>query len=296
MNSPAVKILVLGAQGQLGRCLADQLAKTTYDVFLSGRAEIDLLDFAAAQAKIIGYNPDIIINASAYTAVDNAEKEPALADQINHLAVGQIARLCAKTGAFLIHVSTDYVFDGRARTPYPEGATTNPQGVYGKTKLDGEKAIQASGCKYIILRTAWVFSEYGNNFLKTMLNLGQKQDTLAIVQDQIGCPTYAQDIARAILATFPKITDESAAPGLYHYCGDAPCSWFEFAQAIFAQADKAGLKTPDTVKPIPSTDYPTPAPRPAYSALNCTKFTTAFAYPPSDWRAAIGTVVAKHRL
>lgn len=288
-----MKILVLGAQGQLGQCLADQLGKTTHDVWLAGRSDIDILDFDATRIKISTYTPDVIINASAYTAVDKAESEAELADQINHLAVANIARISAETDAYLIHVSTDYVFDGQAQTPYSENAPTNPQGVYGQTKLDGEVAIQSSGCEYIILRTAWVFSEYGGNFLKTMLGLGQKLDTLGIVADQIGCPTYAQDIASAILATLPYIAKQAAPAGIYHYCGGVSCSWFGFAQEIFSQADKAGLKVPKTLRPLTTAEYQTAAVRPAYGALDCSKFTEAFGLPASNWQAGIASTIDK---
>ena len=195
-----MKILVLGCKGQLGRCLNDQLKNTHHEVIYTSREQIDIANFEQTKNQILKNSPDIIINATAYTAVDKAEEDQKNAKLINHLAVKNIAHICNQQGCWLIHVSTDYVFDGKAKIPYKEVDETNPQGVYGETKLKGELAIRSSGCKHIIIRTAWVFSEYGNNFLKTMLRLGAERDELSIVGDQVGCPTYAQDIAKAIVA------------------------------------------------------------------------------------------------
>ena len=183
-----MKILVLGCKGQLGRCLNDQLIHTEHEVIYTSREQLDISNFEATISKILEVCPDLIINATAYTAVDKAEEDHETANLINHLAVKNIADICSQLECWLIHVSTDYVFDGRAKIPYKEGDETNPKGVYGETKLKGELAIQTSGCKHIILRTAWVFSEYGHNFLKTMLRLGADRDELSIVGDQIGCP------------------------------------------------------------------------------------------------------------
>ena len=203
-----MKILVLGCKGQLGRCLNDQLINTDHEVIYTSREQIDIADFEVTKSKILEISPDLIINATAYTAVDKAEEDQKTANLINHLAVKNIADICNQLECWLIHVSTDYVFDGNSKVPYKEDDETNPQGAYGETKLKGELAIQASGCKHIIIRTAWVFSEYGNNFLKTMLRLGAERDELSIVGDQIGCPTYAQDIARSIIATLPYLSLE----------------------------------------------------------------------------------------
>ena len=178
-------------------------------------------------------------------------------------------------GCWLIHVSTDYVFDGNSKVPYKEDDQTNPQGVYGETKLKGELAIQASGCKHIIIRTAWVFSEYGNNFLKTMLRLGAERDELSIVGDQIGCPTYAQDIARSIVEIVPQLISLKDN-GIYHYCGDRPCSWYDFAKAIFEASHTLGNKVPKLLHPIKTSEYPTKALRPIYSVLDCSKISHHF--------------------
>ena len=282
---------MLGANGQLGRCLADQLSGTEHETILTSRSEIDVTDFVATRVKISQINPDVVINASAYTGVDDAESETQKADLVNHLAVANIAAICTDIESVLIHMSTDYVFDGEASAAYREGAQTNPQGVYGKTKLLGELAIQRSGCEYLVIRTAWVFSEYGNNFMKTMLRLGAERDELSIVGDQIGCPTYAQDLARAIVAMLPKVESNQCEYGLYHYCGDSACSWFEFAEAIFKQAKERGFKVPNRINSISTAEYPTPAKRPAYSVLDCSKVTTAFDITASNWRQGIVDVL-----
>ena len=236
--------------------------------------------------------PDVVINASAYTAVDTAETEQSLADQVNHLAVGNLAKSCEISGSFLIHVSTDYVFDGNAAEPYTEDDQTNPQTVYGASKLAGEIALQRSGGRFVIIRTAWVFSEYGKNFFKTMLRLGSERESLSIVGDQIGCPTYAQDIGRLIVELLPKIEGHNIESGVYHYCGDTPCSWYQFAKEIFSQAKQLGYPVPEKILSIATEDYPTPAKRPPYSVLNCTKIQGVSDIRSSNWRLAIGDALA----
>ena len=283
-----MNVVVLGAKGQLGRCLSDQLVGTNHKVTLAAREDIDIADLDSIKAKLITLNPDVVINASAYTAVDKAEEEADKANEVNNIAVGHLARVCADMSSVLIHISTDYVFDGLSETPYKESIQPNPQSVYGNTKLLGELAIQASGCDYLIIRTAWVFSEYGNNFLKTMLRLGKERDKLSVVGDQIGCPTYAQDIAKAILTILKGIESKNACWGIYHYCGEEVTSWFGFAEAIFDEAKQANLisKSPELAK-ITTAEFPTPATRPAYSVLDTTNILTDWAVQPSDWKSAI---------
>jgi dTDP-4-dehydrorhamnose reductase len=290
-----MKILVLGCKGQLGRCLNDQLTNTDYEVIYTSREQIDIADFEQTKNQILKISPDVIINATAYTAVDKAEEDPKTANLINHLAVKNIADICNQLECWLIHVSTDYVFDGNSNVPYREDDETNPQGVYGETKLKGELAIQASGCKHIILRTAWVFSEYGNNFLKTMLRLGAERDQLSIVGDQVGCPTYAQDIARSIVEIVPQLNSRKDN-GIYHYCGDQPCSWYDFANAIFDQAKTNNLKIPSKINSIETSAYPTPAKRPAFSVLSCSKIENDFGVHASNWHDGIGQVTSKLKL
>lgn len=286
-----MKILVLGSKGQLGKCLKDQFVNTNHSIVFTSREELDITDFEVTNNKILDIVPDVVINATAYTAVDMAEEEHQAADHVNHVAVANIASICNKLDCWLVHISTDYVFDGNSTSPYKEDNPTNPQGVYGDSKLKGELAIKASGCKYLIIRTAWVYSEYGNNFLKTMLRLGADREELSIVGDQIGCPTYAQDIAKSIVCilSLPDLKDSSS--GIYHYCGDEPCSWYDFALSIFIEAEVQGLKTPSYVKSIMTADYSTPAIRPAYSVLDCSKIERCFEVTRSNLRDGIKIVI-----
>lgn len=290
-----MNVLVLGCNGQLGRCLSDQLKSKDCEVFYVSRDQLDITEFERTKKKIVETSPDIIINAAAYTAVDKAEVDQTSANLINHLAVKNIAEICNQLECWLIHVSTDYVFDGSAKTAYKENDQTNPQSVYGETKLNGELKIKASGCKYIIIRTSWVFSEYGNNFLKTMLRLGAERDDVSVVGDQIGCPTYAQDLARSIVEMLPKLNSRRHN-GIYHYCGDQPCSWYDFATTIFDQATINNIKTPNLVKLISTSDFPTPALRPAFSVLDCSKIENDFGVCISNWRDGIGQVISKIKL
>lgn len=282
-----MKILVLGSNGQLGRCLFDQFNKTDYEVVFATKAEVDLSNIASLKKIILAIKPQIVINAAAYTAVDKAEEEFLQADLINHLAVANIASTCNELGAWIIHISTDYVFDGIARVPYDENHQVSPKSVYGKSKLNGEIAIATSGSKYIILRTAWVFSEYGNNFLKTMLRLGKELDELNVVGDQRGCPTYAQDIAKSIISIVSKIDLDNSRSDIYHFCGDESCTWYEFALAIFKESKSFNIIMPKSINAIQTIDFPTAATRPHYSVLDCYKIKDTFNISPSNWRLGI---------
>jgi len=283
-----MKILVLGCKGQLGRCLNDQLTNTDHEVIYTSRKEIDIADFEVTKSKILEFSPNLIINASAYTAVDRAEEDQKTANLINHLAVKNIADICNQLECWLIHVSTDYVFDGNSNVPYKEDDKTNPQGVYGETKLNGELAIQVSGCKYIIIRTAWVFSEYGNNFLKTMLRLGAERDQLSIVDDQVGCPTYAQNIAKAIVVIMRRLKSEENIIGTYHFVGEVGCSWADFAEDIFKEAIKKGIiKNKPKISKISTSEFPTLAKRPMQSKLDFSKFKSTFVINQSNYEDSI---------
>ena len=286
-----MKILVLGSKGQLGQCLNDQLAFTDHEVIYTSREHIDIAKLESTKAQILETSPDIVINASAYTQVDKAEEEYQAAYRINHLAVANIASICTQLGCWLIHISTDYVFDGNSEVAYKEDNSTSPQGVYGDSKLKGEVAIEASGCKYLIIRTAWVYSEYGNNFLKTMLRLGRDHDELNVVGDQIGCPTYAQDIAKTIVLILSCLDLKRSNSGIFHYCGDEPCSWYQFARVIFLEAAAHELKIPSNINSITTSDYPTLATRPAYSVLDCHKIESDFGVTLSNWRDGIKVVI-----
>tara|TARA_B100000575_G_scaffold182103_1_gene146248 strand:+ start:12328 stop:13215 length:888 start_codon:yes stop_codon:yes gene_type:complete len=283
-----MKLLVLGSKGQLGRCLNDQLDSSDYNIIYTSREQIDIGAIKATKSQILEIKPDVVINATAYTAVDKAEEEPEKSALINHLAVANIADTCSQLGCWLVHVSSDYVFDGASRVAYIEEDKTNPIGVYGDTKLKGEKAIQSSGCRHIIIRTAWVFSEYGNNFLKTMLRLGAKRSEIGIVGDQVGCPTYAQDIAKAIKVILESLKTKEVSSCLYHFSGNFCCSWAEFAQAIFDQAVELQIITSKpNILTITTKEFPTLAKRPVRSELSSNKIRSTFGIDPSDYMLGI---------
>ena len=283
-----MKILVLGRKGQLGRCLYDHLEKTDHNVIYTSRDQLDIKDFDVTKSQIERISPNIIINATAYTAVDKAEKDHHNADLINHLAVANIGHICSQLGCWLVHVSTDYVFDGASAVAYKEEDKANPQCVYGDTKFKGELAIKSSGCKHIIIRTAWVFSEYGNNFLKTMLRLGEERSDLRIVGDQIGCPTYAQDIANTIVIILERLKSKELYSGVYHFSGNICCSWAEFAQTIFDEALRLEvIGSKPNVVAITTKEFPTLAKRPARSGLSSDKIKSTFGINSSDIKLGI---------
>ena len=287
-----MKILILGSRGQVGKCLVDKFANSPHEVFPAARSHIDIANFESTQELIAELSPDLVINAAAFTHVDKAEHNTKIANVINHLATLNIANACKKMKSWLIHLSTDYVFDGTAKDPYKENDETNPLSVYGNTKLDGELAIISSGCKYIILRTEWIFSEYGSNFLKTMLLFGSKKDEISIIDDQIGCPTYAQDIAISIIDIVSQLESKQSS-GIYHFCGKDPCSWYGFANEIFKQAKLQNIRTPIKVNPIKTSAFPTAARRPAFSVLDCSKIEKDFGIQPSNWQDGIRKTIKK---
>jgi dTDP-4-dehydrorhamnose reductase len=290
-----MKILVTGANGQVGFCLQQQLRDSSWEFVALTRAELDISDAQAVESVVKQIQPDVIINAAAYTAVDKAEQEPERAFAINRDGAANLARAAKQINAAILHISTDYVFAGDAKGSYKEDAPTAPQGVYGQSKLDGERAVAAATDKHIILRTAWVFGEHGNNFVKTMIRLGNNRDTLGIVADQEGGPTYAGDIAKALIAIAQQYVDgKSIEWGVYHYSGLPHISWFGFAQHIFAEVAQARLyeKTIPQLNAITTTDYPTPAKRPANSKLDCNKIERTFGIAASDWQLALKSIKA----
>lgn len=288
-----MKILILGSNGQLGKCLKDQFKKSEYDVYYASRDNIDISDLNSTKKKIMNIKPNIIVNAAAYTAVDDSERFTETANLINHKSLIAILDACKMLNCWIIHISTDYVFDGLKNSPYKEEDPTNPQSVYGTTKLHGELLIKNSGCNYLIIRTAWVFSEYGNNFMKTMLRLGKRENQVRVIDDQIGCPTYAQDIAKAIKHITPQLNDEIES-GIFHYCGENICSWYDFASVIFNKAYKNKIKIPKEIIPISANMYPSTASRPAYSVLDCSKIKKIFSVNLSNWEEGITKVIAKY--
>ena len=292
-------LLVTGANGQLGQCLADQLKAQGIAHTLLSRQEADINDTVVLEKIIANKGITAIINAAAYTAVDKAESEPELARRVNEEGPAALAKLCSRFDIPLLHVSTDYVFDGNSQTPYTEADQTNPTGIYGQTKLNGELAVQRHTNKHIILRTAWVFSEYGNNFMKTMLRLAKERDTLGVVADQIGCPTYAGDIAKTLISIARQIhiaehnkNGTQAHYGVYHYAGNEAVSWHGFATTIFEAAFQSGaINAIPTVNAISTEAYPTPAKRPAYSVLCTTKVHTDYDVKASAWREVVARLI-----
>ncbi|MFP1261119.1 dTDP-4-dehydrorhamnose reductase [Klebsiella michiganensis] len=281
-----MKVLLTGANGQLGQCLQDRVPND-WDVWATDTSELDITNKDLVLAAVSKYKPDVIVNAAAYTAVDKAESDITTARLVNKIGPENLAIAASKNDAMFVHVSTDYVFDGTASIPYEESDETNPLGVYGLTKLEGENAVENVLPNAIILRTAWVFSEYGNNFVKTMLKLAKDRDSLGIVSDQRGCPTYAGDIANAII----RLIQSNTNGGIFHFCGDEEVSWSEFAQAIFDTAVEAGkLSKPPIINGITTEEYPTPAKRPAYSTLNCSKIAT-YGISSSQWRRALKEII-----
>lgn len=280
------KILVTGSNGQLGKELK-QLASSfpQFDFIFLSREDLPIHHFELVRNFFRGYHPAFLINCAAYTAVDKAELEKDLAFQVNAEAVGVLAAVCKEYHTSFIHISTDYVFDGIAVAPYKEDAPTNPQGVYGASKLEGEKQAMQFNPDTIIIRTSWVYSEFGKNFVKTMLKLMSEREEINVVNDQIGSPTYAADLANVIM----KIIGEGKwKPGIYHYSNGGVISWFDFAVAI---KQAAGLTC--KINPIPTSQYPTPAKRPAWSVLDKTKIQQTFGVKPTDWKESLATCLSR---
>lgn len=274
-------ILVFGKTGQLARELAGHEGVTCL-----GRDRADLSDPAACAAAIRQARPQAVINAAAYTAVDKAEREEGLATVINGDAPGAMARACAEAGIPFVTVSTDYVFDGSGDAPWQPGDATGPLNAYGRSKLKGEEAVRAAGGVFAILRTSWVVSSHGSNFVKTMLRLGKERERLTIVADQTGAPTPARDIAGACLEIARQLIEDPGKSGTYHFAGQPRTSWAGFAREIFAQAD-VGC----TVEDIPASAYPAPAARPLNSRLDCSALEAAFDIPQPDWRAGLDEIL-----
>lgn len=282
-----MRILVTGANGQLGRSIRDAVAGSPNEYIFTDVDDIDITDPEAVSLAVSVNSFDAIVNCAAYTDVERAESQPEIARLINATAVGYLAQAAAKAGIPLIHVSTDYVFGGNLNnTPCSEDQTPNPTGVYGVTKLQGEQAIIESGCRYLIFRTAWLYSEYGKNFVKTMLDLTSSKPRLNVVFDQCGTPTYAADLARAIVSVIDGgLIDGNE--GIYNYSDEGVCSWYDFTKAI---ARMAGNDSCD-IQPCHSDEFPSKVVRPAYSVLDKTKFKDTFHLPVPYWSDSLLTCI-----
>lgn len=275
-----MKILVTGSNGQLGSELRDILENDSrYETYFLDRKQLPL-DHTVIIHDILGmYQPDVIIHAAAYTAVDKAQSEPELADAVNHLASEEIAQYCRLHGVRLIAISTDYVFDGNSDVALTEEAPVHPINTYGLTKLQGEQAILKWHAESIVIRTSWVYSAYGNNFVKTMIRLMSERDEISVINDQVGSPTYAKDLAQAIVDI---IDGDDCVGGIYHYSNEGEISWYDFAIAI---RELQGLDC--KINPIPTTQYPTPAKRPKYSLLDKSKIKRTFKVEVPNWKDSL---------
>ncbi|MDW2092040.1 dTDP-4-dehydrorhamnose reductase [Vibrio sp. 1865] len=290
-----MRVLVTGCNGQVGHCLTEILSNAENVSLLSvDREELDITVQKAVSNIVKAFKPTIIINAAAHTAVDKAEDEVELSFAINCDGPKFLAEAAQEVGAAILHISTDYVFEGNKIGEYVESDVTNPQGVYGASKLAGEVAVAEACDKHVILRTAWVFGEHGNNFVKTMLRLAATRNELSIVGDQFGGPTYARDIAKALVEIAKKISNgESVEYGIYHYSGQPHVSWYEFADTIFDNAvDQGILRDKPKLFSITTDQYSTPAKRPINSTLSSNKITHAFEIDASNWKAALTNLKA----
>jgi dTDP-4-dehydrorhamnose reductase len=295
-------VLVTGASGQLGQSI--QYIAGNYPnlqfVFCSS-SELDITNLENCEEIFSKSKPDFCINAAAYTAVDKAESEPEKAHLINVIGSKNLAEVCKKHKTILVHISTDFVFDGSKTQPYSEKDSTNPKSVYGQTKLDGEIAIQEVFDTYFIIRTSWVYSQFGNNFMKTMIRLGSERDSLSVVNDQIGTPTNAVDLAEVLIKiichterVISSIVEKRSANfqlptsnfGIYNFSNEGSCSWFDFAQKIF-ELNQINID----LRPIPTTSYPTPAERPKYSVLDKSKIKTTFGIKIKSWEESLKTII-----
>lgn len=287
-----MKILLTGSTGQLGRELKRSLTSLGELVALD-RSQLDLSDPEALRDTVRSIAPTVIVNAAAYTAVDQAETEPALADAINATAPGILADEARAAGALLIHYSTDYVFDGAKSTPYTEADAPAPLSAYGRSKRDGERAILACACRHLIFRTSWVFGLHGANFMKTMLRLGRERSELRVIGDQFGAPTWTRHLADITALVLAR---RETPNGIYHLAAAGETSWHGYAEAIFAEAGKSGLieKLP-LVRRITSADFPLPARRPANSRLDCSRFRRDFNLQLPDWRSGLIDCLADAR-
>ena len=275
-------ILVTGRSGQLGSELQDLTCLYPNETFIfTDKAELDICKHKVVEEFIIKNNINAIINCAAYTAVDKAEEQFELANKINNLAIKNFAEIAKEYRIKLIHISTDYIFDGTSHKPYVESDTPNPKSIYGKTKLDAEIAIhEVNPANTVIIRTSWVYSSYGNNFVKTMLRLGKEKEELGVIFDQIGTPTYAGDLAKAILEILPKLNNDKVE--IYHYSNEGVCSWYDFALAIFEYSEN-DIK----LYPIETSQYPTAAKRPLYSILNTKKVVEKYKIQIPFWKDSL---------
>ncbi len=291
-----MKILVAGRSGQLARALKEaDLPGSDWQIETVGRPEFDLADPATLRERIEASAPDILINTAAYTAVDKAEDEPEAALAINAIGAGHLAEATVEAGIPILHVSTDYVFSGEGQAARVETDTPSPINVYGRSKLAGETAVAQANPRHLIVRTSWLYSPFGHNFVKTMLRLGGERDELTVVDDQTGSPTYAPDLAEALIKMAGKVAgrpEGDSVWGIYHLANSDTATWFNFASEIFRQASGHGFNTPK-LSPVTSDAFPTSAARPVFSVLNCEKAQETFGIRLRDWHEAVSDCITR---
>lgn len=288
-----MKILVTGSRGQVARSLVERAVEfPDFDLECAARPDFDLTDLDSVRRTIEGRRPDLVVSAAAYTAVDRAEEEPDLARAVNVTGAAAVAEAAEEVGAPVIHLSTDYVFSGDGDRPWREDDLTEPKCVYGRTKLDGERAVIAANPRHVVVRTAWVYSPFGHNFVKTMLRMATERDEIAVVADQWGNPTSALDIAEGILRVATQILDDSPSLGLFHLAATGDTNWALFAKHILAASESLGGPSA-AVRELTSTDNPTTARRPANSRLASDKFARTFGWQPPRWQVSSEEVVRR---
>lgn len=289
-----MKILITGSGGQLGREFVKQAEGLGFEPLAMNHADLDITRLDQTRKTIADLTPDMVVNASAYTNVDGAETHTEAAYAVNREGPAHLAAACSAFAIPLIHISTDFVFDGQKKTPYLESDPVSPLSIYGKSKAEGEAAVRTALQQHLIIRTSWLYSEHGHNFVKTMLNLGRERDRLSVVADQYGCPTGAADLAGAILAMAKKIiTGDKIRWGTYHYCGEGTTTWHKFSETIFKLAASYENLKIRQVKPITTDQYPLPARRPPYSSLDCSLILDQFGVQAMPWEQSLATVIGK---
>ena len=290
-----MKILLTGANGQVGWELARRGAHHGMEILACDRLKLDITDESAVRRAIKQAGASLAINAAAYTAVDKAEDNPELAYSVNEKGPANLAGACAEAGIPLIHISTDYVFDGKKSGPYFETDPVSPLGIYGKSKRAGEEAVRRTFPIHIILRTAWLYGVHGYNFVKTMLHFGKEKKMLRVVDDQYGCPTYAADLAEAILIVGARVLNkQQVAWGTYHFCGKGVTTWYGFAKAVFDIARQYDSFLCTNIEPIPAAQWPSPVKRPENSVLDCTKITEAYGIHPKLWTERLADMLKEY--
>lgn len=289
-----MKVIVTGSNGQVGKELCKKGKECGFDIAALDLPDFDITDEEAVDEAVSRDNIFAVINAAAYTAVDRAESEPDTAFRVNQKGPANLAASCKKQGIPLVHISTDYVFDGSKKDAYIETDPVSPVGIYGKSKAAGESDVRTILKEHIILRTAWLCSEHGNNFVKTMIKLGQERDKIGVVADQYGCPTFAPDLAEAILDIIGQVAEKRDVPwGTYHYCGKGVTTWYDFAKkALELAGDHTTLKV-QYIVPLSTEEYPTPTQRPANSAMDCSLIEKNFNIIPKQWQDSLNSLIER---